>query len=135
MAEITEKNPRGAGRKRKTVQRQATMQTLTDTSPHCAKYLRDVVDKKEPPNWAIIDVCKYVINQDLGSPRQRHEHTGADGERLLPYTELILLAEKVEKERLIIVDNFDKTGKPQIILDTVNANSNPVNADDNPTPE
>lgn len=116
MAEITEKNPRGAGRKPKTFQRETTMKMLTDTSPRAARYLREVVDRVATPNWAIIDVCKYVINQDLGSPRQRHEHTGADGSPLIPYTELILLAERVEKERLIIIENGVKVDEKEEIL-------------------
>jgi len=99
------------GRKPKTFQRATTIRQLIDASPVAARYLRAVLDKTEQPNWAIIDVCKYVINQDLGTPRQRMEHTGADGTPLLPYTELILLAERVEQERLIIIDKGLKEDK------------------------
>jgi len=105
-----------SGRKKKSISRRTTMQTLTDTSPRAARYLKQVIDNEATPNWAIIDVCKYVINQDLGSPRQRHEHTGADGAPLLPYTELILMAERVEKERLIIIENGVKVDEKENLL-------------------
>ncbi|HEX74866.1 MAG TPA: hypothetical protein G4N93_06985 [Dehalococcoidia bacterium] len=113
MAEITEKNPRGAGRKAKTVQRATTQRILTDASPKAAAYLTEVIKGKVKPEWGKIDVCKYVINQDLGAPRQKMEHTGADGERL-SYTELIILAERVEKERAINPSgNGDGTDKKE----------------------
>jgi len=98
-----------SGRKPKTQLRAATEQIITETSPMAMAYLRDVAngaipDKKEvlfTKSGAIIeryvsavdpirvDVCKYIINQDIGAPRQRTELTGNVN---LSWTELMRLS-------------------------------------------
>ena len=67
------------GRKPKNILRSETMQLLAETSPRAAKYLQGVSDGKELPNRDRIDVCKYIIDQDVGRPTQKTELTGAAG--------------------------------------------------------
>ena len=83
-----------SGRKPRSVHRMAALTILIETSPHAAQYLRDVakgimgtytetITKKSgdiivrtlpiPADPVRVDVCKYVINQDLGMPRQKVE--------------------------------------------------------------
>ncbi len=70
-----------SGRKPKSTLRRLTQHTIAETSPYAASYLRDVakgiIDK---PDSARIDVCKYMINQDCGMPRQKSEISGVEGE-------------------------------------------------------
>lgn len=54
--------------------------TLAESSPHAAAYLKKVaMGEIKKPSAARIDVCKYIINQDLGAPRQKLAHVGEDG--------------------------------------------------------
>ncbi len=82
---------KNSGRKPKTHLRAETIRILAETSPKATAYLRDVVEGKVPPllktftrkdgtvveeqipgeNPIKVDVCKYVINQDLGMPTQK----------------------------------------------------------------
>ncbi len=83
-----------SGRKPRSVHRMAALTILIETSPHAAQHLRDVAKgllgtytetttRKNgdvvtqtlpiPADPVRVDVCKYVINQDLGMPRQKIE--------------------------------------------------------------
>ncbi len=82
---------KNSGRKPKTHLRAQTIRILAETAPKASAYLRDVVEGKIPPfvktytrkdgtivkaeepgeNPIKVDVCKYVINQDLGTPTQK----------------------------------------------------------------
>ncbi len=87
-----------SGRKPKSQNRQNTEMILAETAPHAAGYLRTVAkgelgtytkityrkngDRIEEPNLPLpadpirVDTCKYVVNQDLGMPKQRQEISG-----------------------------------------------------------
>ena len=67
------------GRKKQTQLHTETIQVLHETAPRATKYLKDVSDGKENPNRERIDVCKYIINQTIGTPTNKTEFTGADG--------------------------------------------------------
>ena len=66
--------------------------TLAESSPHAAAYLRKVgMGEVRKPNPARIDVCKYIINQDLGAPRQKLVHAGEEGDPIkIKWVETIL---------------------------------------------
>ena len=85
-----------SGRKPKSLNRSNAIGILAETSPHAAGYLRtvakgelgtyekvtmkksgDVITEILPMSAdpVRVDTCKYVINQDLGMPRQRQEVT------------------------------------------------------------
>ena len=68
-----------SGRKPKTVQRATTQRIITDTSPHAAQYLRQVIEGKVKPSALRIEVCKFIITHDLGRPRQKVNVGGAVG--------------------------------------------------------
>jgi len=79
-----------SGRKPLSQHRQNTIQLITETSPKAAAYLRGVITGDEEPNTARIDACKYIINQDLGMPKQRQELSGPDGGAInLSWAELV----------------------------------------------
>ena len=66
-----------SGRKAKTVLTRQTNQIIEDTAPHAAQYLMKVVKGEvKRPSLARIEVCKFVINHAIGSPRQKIEHSG-----------------------------------------------------------
>ncbi len=87
-----------SGRKPKSQNRQNTEMILAETAPHAAGYLRTVVkgllgtyikitykkngdrieevDMPVPADPVRVDTCKYVVNQDLGMPKQRQEISG-----------------------------------------------------------
>ena len=68
-----------SGRKSLSTNRQNTQMILAETSPKAAGYLREVssgITKGDPIR---VDVCKYIINQDLGMPKAKTELTGKDG--------------------------------------------------------
>ena len=72
-----------SGRKPKSLLRQQTELKIAETSPYAAQYLASVargeIAKSDPVR---VDVCKYIINQDLGMPKQKTELTGEDGARI-----------------------------------------------------
>ncbi len=70
---------KGSGRKPKSELRKETAQCIAESSPYAAKYLKEVANGTSPANSARIDACKYIINQDIGAPRQRTEITGENG--------------------------------------------------------
>ena len=90
---------KGSGRKPKSHNRRNTQLTIAETSPQAAAYLREVAEGNAPPlkrtitrkNGDVIeeemwggdsirvDVCKYIINQDIGMPKGRTEVTGPNG--------------------------------------------------------
>ncbi len=61
------------GRKRKSDNRALTLQTLSEASPWCAEHLKLVAQGLIETNSYRMDACKYIINQDLGMPRQKNE--------------------------------------------------------------
>ena len=68
---------KNSGRKPKSTNRANAEMTLAETSPHAAAYLQKVVTGEiRKPSAARIDVCKYILNQDLGVPRQKVIHAG-----------------------------------------------------------
>jgi len=63
-----------------------------------ARYLRGVIDGTiKKPSWSKIDVCKYILDHELGKPRIKAEISGAGGVPLT-WQALILLAEQAERE-------------------------------------
>lgn len=95
-----------SGRKKKSINAKNAKMTLAETSPHAAAYLKivakgelgtftriitkkngDIIEEPDQPIPADpvrVDVCKYVINQDLGMPKQKVEATGKNGTPLVP---------------------------------------------------
>ncbi len=59
-------------RKAKSEHRAQTEQILAESSPTAARWLALVSNGTyKKPSTARIDVCKYIINQDLGMPKQK----------------------------------------------------------------
>ena len=85
-----------SGRKPKSIITRDTARILKEATPTAAAYLKDVSRGIAPPlkrtttrkngdvtveeMWGgdsiRVDVCKYIINQDLGMPRQKQEVIG-----------------------------------------------------------
>ncbi len=60
------------GRKAKSDNRAQTERTLLDSAPWAAEHLNLISQGRiEKPNPVRVDVCKYVVNQCLGSPTQK----------------------------------------------------------------
>lgn len=62
-----------SGRKPKSVNRAQTEMIIAETSPNAAGYLRDIANGGVKADPVRVDVCKYLINQEIGAPRQRAE--------------------------------------------------------------
>ena len=75
----TGKNPRGAGRKPCNQNKAAAEQVIKETAPAAAVYLKEIANGERMPDKDRIDVCKYLINQAIGMPKQRQEVTGEEG--------------------------------------------------------
>lgn len=70
-----------SGRKAKTVLTRQTNQIITDTAPHAAQYLEKVVKGEvKRPSLARIGACEFVINQAIGTPRQKIQVSGIPGQ-------------------------------------------------------
>ncbi len=90
----------GSGRKKRTRNQTNTKLRLSESAPFAASYLMMVAsgdlgtyckittDKDgkvtsitlpNPADPVRVDACKYIINQDIGAPRQRTEITGENG--------------------------------------------------------
>ncbi len=52
------------------------MQTLTESAPWAAQHLNLVVQGKIKSTALRVDVCRYVINQVEGAPKQKHDVGG-----------------------------------------------------------
>jgi hypothetical protein len=99
-----------------------TIQVLRASAPHAAKYLRDVILKRvKQPSWPRIDVCKFVIEHEIGKPRQKTELTGAGGTPLT-WQAIIVLAEQADQ------DNETPIFPPQIAEKTA---ENEISDDEN----
>ena len=85
--------------------------TLAETSPGAAAYLQKVAKGEiRKPSAARIDVRRYIINQDLGVPRQKPVHAGkADDPIEIRWVETILDSRVVEAE---LVGNVDLAPPP-----------------------
>ena len=73
----------GPGRPKKDTETRTVQRIIENTAPKAAEYLQGVTEGKEKPNSARIDVCKYLINQSIGMPKQRQELTGEDGNDII----------------------------------------------------
>jgi hypothetical protein len=49
------------------------------------------------PSWSRIEVCKFIIDHELGRPRVKLEPVGSDGTPLT-WAALVLMAEQAEEE-------------------------------------
>lgn len=57
------------GRKPKSVLRATTLAILAESSPDAARWLALVSNGTyKKPSSVRVDVCKYIINQDIGQP-------------------------------------------------------------------
>lgn len=86
-----------SGRKKKSVLTRQANQVIMDSAPLAAEYLMKVsrgVIKR--PNLMRVEVCKFVINHAVGTPRQKVEmkHTGSP----LTYQQLADSAEEIIKK-------------------------------------
>lgn len=63
-----------SGRKKHTHAKGEAQNIIKENAPAAAGYLRDVANGKEKPDSNRIDVCKYLINQAIGMPKQRNEN-------------------------------------------------------------
>jgi hypothetical protein len=64
-----------SGRKPMTLLRAITQQLIAETSPEAMKYLKRVAlgDVKRPGQLRV-EVCRYIVDQDVGRATQRIEH-------------------------------------------------------------
>ena len=89
------------GRKGKSHNRANTEQTLAESSPAAARYLKSIVDGRVKGTDRQIKVCQYVIDQDIGRPSQRVVHAG-DADNPLPSNPLSLLSLSPEQLETLI---------------------------------
>jgi hypothetical protein len=93
----------GSGRKTVTYDDGSVSSILHNGAPFAAKYLIDVIKGEikgaKKPSQPRIEASKYVINQVLGTPKQKIDITTPNGEPMMTYQAIIVLAEE-ELKRL-----------------------------------
>lgn len=62
-----------SGRRPRTVIRAAVQQTIDAASPKCASILVDFIEGRKELSPAQLDAVKYILNQHIGMPKQRHD--------------------------------------------------------------
>ena len=89
----------GSGDRTKLEKVKDTIAIIRGAAPDAAAYLRDIITGKvKRPSWARIRCCEFIIEHEIGKPRQKTELTGAGGIPL-DWRALVLLAEKREGGR------------------------------------
>ena len=76
------------------------MDIMVKSAPEAAQYLFDVVSGAIPSrkvSYSRIDCAKYIIDQVHGKAPSKVQVSSPDGQSLVSYTQLILLAESVNK--------------------------------------
>ena len=76
------------------------MDIMIKSAPEAAQYLFDVVSGAIPSrkvSYSRIDCAKYIIDQVHGKAPSKVQVSGSDGQSLVSYTQLILLAESANK--------------------------------------
>ena len=70
-------------------------------APHAARYLLKVMrGEVKNPDWKRIEVAKFVIDHHLGKPTTKIAlPSDAQGRTIIPYSQLVILAEKAEKHQ------------------------------------
>ena len=82
-----------SGRKPKSMQRATTSRIITDASPTAALYLKMVsLGKVKRPSPIRVEVCRYIVDQDIGRATQRIEHK-APPSAPLSYDDIVKSAE------------------------------------------
>ena len=70
-----------SGRKAKTVLTRQVNQIISDTAPHAVQYLEKVVKGEvKRPSLVRIEVCKFIVNHTIGTPRQKIQVSGIPGQ-------------------------------------------------------
>ena len=81
----------GSGRKPNSLYRAQAEEEIVKAAKPAAQYLRDVSEGSiKRPSPTKVDVCKYIINQTLGAPRQKLEHAGGETPIGIRYVETVL---------------------------------------------
>ena len=94
-----------SGRKPKSYHRQQTTLIIAETSPKAALYLKNVVIGDVKPESAIIDTCKFIINQDIGSPTQKTILSGDKDNPLQPFVFILPGGKTVTAKELSNADS------------------------------
>lgn len=95
-----------SGRKPMSHNRNNTQLTIAETSPKAARYLADVLAKVENPNPSIIEVCKYIIDQDLGRPTQK---TILAGDKEAPLKTFVFVLPEGVAPQLVVGEGKEDT--------------------------
>lgn len=90
---------KNSGRKSKKWHKAQAKYAMIECGQQAAGYLKAVMQGKIEPDWKLIDVAKFCLNHELGLPKQRTEVTGADGQPLIPYPELVAIAMQAAQVR------------------------------------
>jgi len=70
---------KNSGRRPKSEHRAKAELCLFESAPEAARYLKEVVNGVTKPQPGRIEAAKYTLDQCMGKPRQRMEHTGEEG--------------------------------------------------------
>ena len=86
-----------SGRKPKSWRKAAVKYAMSRSAGEFAGYILAIATGKiaiKDIDWRMVDLAKFTINHELGLPTAKAEITGKDGQPLIPYDQLIILAAK-----------------------------------------
>ncbi len=95
--------PRKHDEKRGLDRTRSILEVIRQASMDAIWYLEEVAQGEVRAEWARINVCQYLIDQQIGKPKQRTEITGAGGAPLT-WQALVLLVKAEEAKELPPVD-------------------------------
>jgi len=87
---------KGSGRQTKVEELANAGKILSGAAIASARYLSDVINRKITPSWARVDVAKYILDHELGKPRQKVQLAGEGGQPLT-WQAIVLLAAQGEE--------------------------------------
>lgn len=93
---VTDRNPKGAGRKPKSYYTRAIQDILDGTARDAAIVLQQLIEQRrghKTINSGLQRACEYVIDHALGKSRPKAEHTGG----AMTYKQLADSANKLEE--------------------------------------
>ena len=97
-----------SGRKKHDKVLAGVQQTIDTTATQAASYLLSVIRGEiKNPDWKKIEVAKFVIEHHLGRPKQKITlPSDSEGRVIVPYSQIILMAEQAEQKDTIIRSEF-----------------------------
>ena len=92
------------------------MDIMIKSAPEAAQYLFDVVSGAIPSrkvSYSRIDCAKYIIDQVHGKAPSKVQVSTPNGQSLVSYTQLIMLAEQQPGSQQVQIDSFQVPALPE----------------------